>query len=150
MAGAAGDVTTPAAIAASGTYYIRSENATGCYVIQPVTVTINTPVNAGVAAIVPNICINGSGLSTINLLSKLSGYSAASGTWTQASGPATGASFDAAGATFNPNGMAVGTYVFRYTLTATAPCPADTEDVTIVIEQCCPVKICVPVTLVRN
>jgi Metallo-peptidase family M12B Reprolysin-like/SprB repeat/Dockerin type I domain len=40
-AGAAGDVTTPTAIAASGIYYIRTESATGCFVVKPVTVTIN-------------------------------------------------------------------------------------------------------------
>jgi SprB repeat/Ig-like domain CHU_C associated/Dockerin type I domain len=40
-AGAAGDVTTPTAITASGIYYIRTESAIGCFVVKPVTVTIN-------------------------------------------------------------------------------------------------------------
>ncbi|PWK17484.1 SprB-like repeat protein, partial [Arcicella aurantiaca] len=40
MAGGAGDITTPTAISSTSTIYIRSESA-GCYVIQPVTVTVN-------------------------------------------------------------------------------------------------------------
>jgi hypothetical protein len=50
----------------------------------------------------------------------------------------------------NLNGLAVGTYVFRYTVTATPPCSPDTEDVTVIIEACCPANICLPVTVVRN
>ncbi|HLO46041.1 MAG TPA: YDG domain-containing protein [Leadbetterella sp.] len=42
MTGGEGDITTPAAIATSGTYYIRSESAAGCYVIESVMVTINS------------------------------------------------------------------------------------------------------------
>ncbi|SHL29794.1 T9SS sorting signal type C domain-containing protein [Flavobacterium saccharophilum] len=40
-AGGASDITTPTAIASSNTYYIRSEFATGCFVVKPVTVTVN-------------------------------------------------------------------------------------------------------------
>ncbi len=41
MAGGAGDIADPTMIAASGTVYIRSELATGCYVIKSVMVTVN-------------------------------------------------------------------------------------------------------------
>ena len=41
ITGGRGDISTPTAIASSTTIYIRSELATSCYVIQPVTVTVN-------------------------------------------------------------------------------------------------------------
>jgi len=40
-AGAASDITTPAAVATTGTYYIRSEFATGCFTVKSVLVTVN-------------------------------------------------------------------------------------------------------------
>ena len=40
-AGAASDVTTPAAVATTGTYYIRSEFANGCFTVKSVLVTVN-------------------------------------------------------------------------------------------------------------
>ncbi|SER82656.1 DUF7507 domain-containing protein, partial [Flavobacterium frigoris] len=41
-AGAASDLTTPATVATTGTYYIRSEVATGCFIVKSVEVTVNT------------------------------------------------------------------------------------------------------------
>jgi 3-dehydroquinate dehydratase len=130
---------------ANTVYTVTLTDAKGCVNTDTVNVFVSTPVSAGTTSVVPNICIN-SGLASVNLLSKITGYSATTGTWTQTSGPATGASFNAAGGIFNPNGLVVGTYVFRYTLTGTYPCPSDTEDVTIIIERCCPVNICLPIT----
>jgi hypothetical protein len=42
-AGAASDVTTPAAAATTGTYYIRSEFATGCFTVKSVLVVNPLP-----------------------------------------------------------------------------------------------------------
>ena len=60
LAGGASNVATPAAIAASGTYYIRTELATGCYVVQPVTVTINQSPNFAPVTVQPTCTANGS------------------------------------------------------------------------------------------
>ncbi|SER06234.1 vWA domain-containing protein, partial [Flavobacterium frigoris] len=40
-AGGASDLTTPAAVATTGTYYIRSEVTTGCFIVKSVEVTVN-------------------------------------------------------------------------------------------------------------
>lgn len=60
LAGGASNVTTPAAVSASGIYYIRTELATGCYVVAPVTVTINTSPSFAPVAVQPTCLTNGS------------------------------------------------------------------------------------------
>lgn len=60
LAGGASNVTTPAAISTSGIYYIRAELATGCYVVAPVTVTINTSPSFAPVAVQPTCLTNGS------------------------------------------------------------------------------------------
>lgn len=60
LAGGASNVSTPSAIASAGTYYIRSELATGCYVIQPVTVTINQSPSFAPLVTQPTCLTNGS------------------------------------------------------------------------------------------
>lgn len=60
LAGGASNVSTPSAIASAGTYYIRSEFATGCYVIQPVTVTINQSPSFAPLVTQPTCLTNGS------------------------------------------------------------------------------------------
>ena len=60
LAGGASNVATPAAISTSGTYYIRAELATGCYVVAPVTVTINTSPSFAPVAVQPTCLTNGS------------------------------------------------------------------------------------------
>jgi len=72
-------------------------------------------------------CVNST--ATINLASLLTGAST-EGTWSQIG---SGGTFDAVAGTFVPNSAAAGTYTFRYTIAAAAPCPMDTEDVTVIV-----------------
>ena len=134
----------------STTYFIKDSLATTCLDIDTLTITVNQPVMAGVGTNPASAtCQAGSGLSNINLAGQITGATSG-GTWAQTVGTAVGTALNTATGVLNPNGLAVGTYVFRYTVKGTAPCPDDTEDITITIQNCCPPTICVPVTVVRN
>jgi hypothetical protein len=130
------------------TYTVTATDSKGCTVVDAIVVNVNTPVTAGVGANPAALCQAGSGLSTIILSNQLTGETAG-GTWSIVSGTP-GTAFNAGAGTLNPNGLPVGTYTFRYTITAIAPCPGDTEDITVTINNCCPPQICLPVTTVRN
>ncbi len=130
------------------TYTVTATDAKGCTVVDVIVVNVNTPVTAGIATNPAALCQAGSGLTTVNLAAQIAGETAG-GTWTVTAG-VPGTAFNAGAGTLNPNGLAVGTYTFRYTVTATAPCPGDTEDVTVTINDCCPPQICLPVTTTRN
>ncbi len=89
-AGAASNVTTPTAVS-SGTYFIRSENATGCFIVQPVTVVVNSlPTGVTATPSATTICAGASiDLTTPNapgfpILSE--GFEGATTGWTVASG----------------------------------------------------------------
>lgn len=116
-------------------------NAQSCVVI-----TEPSPTNAGNATNA-TVCKANSGLSVIDLSQTLSNEDTG-GTWTIAPSSANpNAAFSAASATFNPNNLPNGTYAFIYTVGATG-CQDD-EMVEILIQQCCPPKICTPVTIRR-
>lgn len=70
--------------------------------------------------------------ATVTLSSLLTGANAG-GTWTLVSGSPGAGSFNLATGTINPNIAGAGTYVFRYTVAGTSPCPVSTTDVTVVI-----------------
>ncbi len=104
-AGGASDITTPTAIASSGTYYIRSEFATGCFIVKPVAVTINplptvNPITGGVTT----VC---TGLTTPAFTNATSG-----GTWSITPGTGT-AAIDGAGVVTAGNSGDV-TVVYTY------------------------------------
>jgi hypothetical protein len=130
------------------TYSVTTTDSKGCTAVDVIIVNVNTPVTAGTATNPAPLCQAGSGLTTVNLANQIAGETAG-GTWTVTAG-VPGSAFNAGAGTLNPNGLAVGTYTFRYTVTATAPCPGDTEDVTVTINDCCPPQICLPVTTTRN
>lgn len=66
-AGGASDITTPSAISSSGTYYIRSEYATGCYIVKSVIVTVNSlPNNVSNGFAATTICNGGNPQLTFN------------------------------------------------------------------------------------
>jgi hypothetical protein len=69
------------------------------------------------------------------------------GVWTDISSTSTGSRFDPVTGYLNTNGLQAGTYVFRYYLTGIAPCANDARDITIIIEECCPADVCVPVSI---
>jgi Domain of unknown function DUF11 len=133
------------------TYYVRKNTASSpvCNTIASFVVTVNATVTAGTATNPANTCQAGSGIATMDLASQLAGETTG-GTWSQPSGTAVGSALNTTTGALNLNGLAVGSYVFRYTVTATAPCPTETADITVVIEACCPTNICLPVTVVRN
>jgi PKD-like domain len=69
------------------------------------------------------------------------------GVWTDINTTSVGSRFDPVTGYLNTNGLAAGTYVFRYYLTGMAPCANDARDITIIIEECCPAEVCMPVTI---
>ncbi|MEB3408227.1 hypothetical protein, partial [Flavobacterium psychrophilum] len=101
-------------------------NVSSCNKADVMFIKANPKPNAGIGtnltqAISPPI---------ITLANQLAGENAG-GVWTLISGvPGVGA-FNAGLGTLNPVLAGVGTYVFRYTVTGIAPCPTDTEDLTI-------------------
>lgn len=70
--------------------------------------------------------------STVTLSSLLTGADAG-GTWTLVSGTPGAGSYNLTTGTITPSTAGAGTYVFRYSVTGTSPCPASTADVTVII-----------------
>ena len=99
---------------------------------QSVTVTVSQPVNAGTAAAPAELC-SGTG-SIIKLTDLITGENAG-GTWSVVSGSPSQGGFNAAAGTFNPVQQNPGTYIFRYTIDAAAPCPDQSADATVNIQQ---------------
>jgi subtilisin-like proprotein convertase family protein len=96
-----------------------------------VTVTVNQPVNAGIALPPEVLCAGQSKL--ISLSSLLSGADAG-GVWSETSAnPSGSGAFNANSGSFNTNGQLAGTYTFRYALQATAPCQSQSTTVTVTI-----------------
>lgn len=108
----------PIAFPTSTTIYaVVVTDANSCVASDSVTVTVNTPVNAGGDGST-TVCSNGSPFSLISILT---GTPDAGGTWTPSGN-------------YTP-GQGGGTFV--YVVSATAPCPNDTA-VAIVIENQAP------------
>jgi uncharacterized repeat protein (TIGR01451 family) len=137
-----------AALPNAGTYTVTITDNYGCTASQSISINVNLPANAGTALANDSLCLEGSGLSNIDLFGKLTGESAG-GTWSVVSG-SPGLNFNASTGILNPNGLPIDTYTFRYTVTGNPPCINDTEDWTITIYRCCPPQICLPVTTIRN
>jgi hypothetical protein len=118
----------------------RSVGQNCVLITEPPILNAGTPTNATVCHAVtgrPIITLNN------NLTNEDSG-----GNWALAPSSANPASaFDPMSGTFNPNGVAIGTYIFRYAV-GTAGCN-DHKDIMILIQACCPPKICLPVTVQR-
>ena len=135
------------------TYYVRKNTSTtpSCNDIKSILVTVNSTVTAGTGTNPANICQAGSGIAPLNLDAQITGQTIG-GKWSQIANaaPTVGTALNTTTGALNLNGLAVGTHVFRYTVKATAPCPSDTEGITVIIEACCPAVICLPVTVVRN
>ena len=137
-----------ATTAKAGSYSVTVTDVDGCTKTNNILVVVNTPVNAGTALANGNSCLEGSGLSVIDLFSQLSGENPG-GTWSVVIG-SPGALFNAGAGTLNPNGLPIGFYTFRYTVAGSPPCPSDTEDWSITVARCCPAQVCLPVAHVRN
>jgi gliding motility-associated-like protein len=100
--------------------------------VQSVTVTVNQPVNAGTATAPAELC-SGTG-STIKLTDLVNGEDPG-GFWSVASGNPVQGGFNAAAGTFNPVAQSPGTYIFRYNVDAAAPCPDQSAEATVIIQQ---------------
>jgi hypothetical protein len=97
-----------------------------------VTVTVNQPVNAGTALPPEVLC---AGQSKLIALSSLLSGADAGGVWSETSViPSGTGAFNVNNGTFNTNAQPAGTYTFRYTLQATAPCPDQASTVTVTIQ----------------
>lgn len=95
------------------------------------TVQVNASVEAGTAATPLKFC---AGNNPIVQLAQQLTSADSGGNWTEISvTPSTGGAFNAAAATFKTNAQAPGTYLFRYLITAAAPCPNDEATVTVII-----------------
>jgi hypothetical protein len=118
----------------------RVEGQNCVLITEPPPVSAGTPTNA-------TVCQAVTGRSIITLNNNITNADSG-GTWALApTSPNPAGAFDAIAGTFNPNGVAVGNYIFRYSV-GTAGC-GDSKDITILIQACCPPKICLPVTVQR-
>jgi hypothetical protein len=110
---------------------------------QTFVLTIRPKVVSGTAT---SVTLCNSSTTAVDLASLLTGEDAG-GTWTRVSG--TGGTFTATSGSFTPS-AGVTTSIFRYTMTATSPCPNESTDVTINFQNCCPLPNCGTVTLTKN
>ena len=125
----------PVTPGATTTYTLVSvfDITTGCFntASGSVTVTVNSPVTAGTASAAMEFCADET--NVVSLAGEITGADPG-GIWTETSAvPSTGGAFNAGAGTFNTNGQQAGTYTFLYTVVGAAPCPNDTETVTVVI-----------------
>ena len=96
-----------------------------------VTITVNTPVNAGTAAAPLAYCV---GTAQLVPLATLLNGADPGGQWTETSvKPSSPGAFQAAAGTFQTSGQTAGTYTFRYTVQAAAPCPSQSATVTVIL-----------------
>ena len=131
----------------TGTYIVSVTDANGCMVTDSTNIVEPALLNAGTGANPTPIC-SGNSLVPIVLNDLLTGENAG-GTWTLESGtPIPTTAFDNTANTFAIKGTSVGVYVFKYQM-GTAAC-GDAENVSITIQDCCPVKICSPVKVTKK
>ncbi|MBK8473702.1 MAG: proprotein convertase P-domain-containing protein [Sphingobacteriales bacterium] len=124
-----GNSATPT-VNAAGSYSVTATTA-GCTATNAVVVTATNPPNAGVAQSALSVCNNST--TPVGLFSLLSNAQSG-GVWTVASGSPASGTFNASNGTFTPNGNAVGTFTFTYTVTGAAGCPGtDSETVTVIL-----------------
>ncbi len=135
------------------TYSVTVTNANGCIAVATQTVTVTTAPSAGTGSSI-TVCKTEYGINNTILSSLITGASSGAGTWSVVSYPIglslANVSGKLSAGIWNRTGFPKGTYVFRYTITGTPPCPNDTEDVTIIINTCCQAQFCVPMLSKKN
>lgn len=95
------------------------------------TVMVNMPVHAGAAVAPAEYCV---GVNQLIPLATLLSGADPGGQWTETSAkPSLPGAFQAAAGTFQTNGQPAGTYTFRYTVPAAAPCISQNATVTVVL-----------------
>jgi hypothetical protein len=130
-------------------YYVKDYLTAYCQDIDTLKITVIQPVSAGTGTNPTAYCQAGSGIANLDLFNQLTSETAG-GVWSQVSGASVGSALNMSTGILNLNGLVVGAYVFRYSVTGTAPCASDSEDVTVTVNACCPPSICLPASVVRN
>jgi hypothetical protein len=130
-------------------YYVKDYLTAFCQDIDTLQIIVIQPVSAGTGTNPSAYCQAGSGIANLDLFNQLASETAG-GVWSQFSGTSVGSALNTSTGILRINGLAAGAYVFRYTVTGTAPCGNDTEDVTVTINACCPPNICLPISISRN
>ncbi|MFH6602356.1 gliding motility-associated C-terminal domain-containing protein [Maribacter algicola] len=123
----------------AGTYHAVFWSTTGTCASPStaLTITINQTPDAGTPVANLTSCNdNNFGTTTFDLDNGLTGEDPG-GTWTYISGPGNPGSINGSNVV-NFNNDPSGTYVFRYTLTAGAPCVNQTADISISVSDCDP------------
>ncbi len=119
---------SPNAISTSGTYYIKSALATGCFVIRPVTVTIN-PIPTLTIVDPPAVCapttvnITTSSVQTANTGTTTTYWSDAAGTIAIPAGNGTPAALTVGGTYYIRSSFATGCFVIRPVIVTINPKP---------------------------
>jgi hypothetical protein len=136
------------------TYYVYAllnpDLGAACRPLAEILVTVNPTVTAGTLAAPSPFCQVGSNAAVLNLGDYLTNESNG-GAWTDVSAVSAGVRFDVLTGLLNINGLGIGVYTFRYSVTGIAPCPNDSKDLTITIQQCCPPNVvCLPVSIMKN
>lgn len=117
-----------AALATSGTYYIRAV-ASGCATVKPVTIEVSAAPTSANAGSDQSFC-SSTGAQNITLLAN--NPDVGTGAWSQISGPSTAAISYPDAATSPVYNLAKGIYTFRWT-TGNGACAASVDDVLITV-----------------
>lgn len=135
------------------TYSVTVINSVGCIAAANYTVSVTAAPTAGIGSSI-TVCKTEYGTNNTILSSLITGASSGSGSWSVVSYPAglslANVNGKLSAGVWSRTGFPKGTYVFRYTITGTPPCPNDSEDVTIIINTCCQAQFCVPMLYKRN
>jgi uncharacterized repeat protein (TIGR01451 family) len=133
---------------ATTTYNLIVTDANGCQGGDLIKITVTAALVEGSNKnIYTMICESGNGLPALNLNMRLKGDTTG-GIWSVESGD-TKTQFDATTGIFNPNGLATGTYIFKYTIADGPNEIISEEEITINIEQCL-TKVVYPTTVIKN
>jgi gliding motility-associated-like protein len=101
-------LTTPTAVATSGTYYVKSTSTSNCITVTPVTVTINISPIITITKSNPTACLSSTGSFTVNGLTPGASFTIA---FDKGGIPQTPQTFTASpGGTVTVSGLPAGTY----------------------------------------
>ncbi len=118
----------------NGIITLVADNA--CTVDDPFTITIVNDVNAGINDSV-DICNEDPTEFSFDLMDELGGTPNSGGTWTETtSGTPSGVTISGSDGSVNFQGVAPGTYQFRYALSGTSPCMDADATVTVNVSAC--------------
>lgn len=132
-----GDHLGTTTVTSAATYYgFFYDSANSCASpILTVTLTLETSPDAGTDGAIAACSIMANGTTTVDLDDQLGGTPEA-GAWSITTDPSSGSASIGAGNVVDFDGLADGSYVFTYTVTATIPCTDATASVTVIVNAC--------------